>query len=541
MGVEAGSLDGRRIRGRQWAPGRLALAAASLLLAGAVGGGTTMWRWTSPVVPAPRLESIAVLPIVNLLGDPDRDYLVDGLTDTLITELASAGVPRVISRQSSMAYRDARKSAADAGRELGVDAVVEGSVVRTGSRYVVNVRLIETTSHRHRWAGRFERDGLYEITECADIAQDLVRATGLGTAEALASRRPRASVGSEARDAYLRGLFFWHKRSGDDLKRALVHFAAATRIEPRYAAAWTGIASVYAVGSPNTATLGLSEADVISRGAQAALEAMRLDDSAGEPHAALGRIRMAEWRWDEAERELRLAVELSPQFATGSQWYGTLLMRLGRCDEALRLVTTGAKLDPLAPLVNDAVGSVYTVCNQPARAIELRRGLVELHPNVAAIRFGLALSYAAAGRHEAAIAEAREAIRLDPDNCYYKAAGLAHALGLASRRAEAQAIVDDLTRSHRNDSARRVCLAAAFAAVGATDRMFASLEQAFREHGAYMDLLIAAPWVGPYRRDPRYARLLERMGMLSNDQTRRAAIAGPAFTTAIASPLSERD
>jgi DNA-binding winged helix-turn-helix (wHTH) protein/TolB-like protein/tetratricopeptide (TPR) repeat protein len=538
--VEAamGSLDGVGTRDRERAGRRTAWAVVGLVVAVAVAGSLATWRWLA-VTREARLESVAVLPFVNLLGDPDRAYVVDGLTEGLLTELAAGGVPRVIPGRSGLASLDGERSAVSLLREMGVSAVVQGSVVRTGRSYVVNVQLIETASGRHRWAGRFAREGLHDITECADIAADLAAAMGLDATAARTRRRPQPAVRAEARDAYLRGLFFWQKRSGDDLKRALRYFTTAVEIEPQYAAAWGGVASVYGVGSPNSATLGLPEAEIIRRGEQAALASIRLDETGGEPHAALGRIRMAQWRWNDAERELRLAIDLSPNFATGHQWYGTLLLRLGRCDEALQYVTTGARLDPLAPLVNDAVAAVYAACGQAERAIEVQRGLLELHPNVASLRFRMATSLIRAGLHEDAIPEVQQAVRLDPDNCYYRTAGLAYALGRVDRRAEAQAIVDELIRSGRGDSARTVCLAAAYAAVGATDAVFASLERGFREHGAYMDVLIMAPWVRPYRRDPRYVRLLERMGMLESDVSRRAALDGPRFTTPIDATVSE--
>jgi predicted Zn-dependent protease len=255
---------------------------------------------------------------------------------------------------------------------------------------------------------------------------------------------------------------------------------------------------------------------------------MRLDESAGEPHAALGRIRMAEWKWDEAERELRRAVQLSPQFATGYQWLGTLLMRLGRCDEALPLVTTGAQMDPLAPIVNDAIASVYVTCGEAERAINVRRRITELYPDNPQVRHGLAKAYALTGQHDHAIREAREAVRLDPDNCYFRA-GLAHVLGHASRRAEAQAILSELTRTPRFDSAYSVCLAGAYSALGEPDRMFEALEQAYRERSAYLDLMLSDRWVDPYRRDARYLHLLERIGLVHDERSRQAAMYGPRF------------
>jgi TolB-like protein/Flp pilus assembly protein TadD len=511
-------------------PGRAGiwLLAPGLTIA-MLAGVAVLWPRLGIVRPAAspqRLQSVAVLPFVNLIGDPEREYLTDGLTDTLITELAAAGVPRVISRQSSSRYRSSSKGVAEIARELGVEALIEGSLVKTGGHYVVNVQLIDATSDHHRWAGRFERNAIDDITEVGDVARSLVREMGWGAVRTAA--KPAATVKPEARDAYLRGVFFWHKRSGDYLKRSLDLFSTAARLQPDYAAAWAGLANVYAVGSPNIATLGLSEAEVVSRGVAAAQEAMRLDESAGEPHAALGRIRMAEWKWHEAERELRRAVQLSPQFATGYQWLGTLLMRLGRCDEALSLVTTGAQLDPLAPIVNDAIASVNVTCGDAERGIAVRRRITELHPDNPQVRHGLAKAYALTGQHDHAIREAREAVRLDPDNCYFRA-GLAHVLGHASRRAEAQAILSELAGAPRFNSAYSVCLAGAYSALGETDRMFEALEQAYRERGAYLDLMLSDRWVDPYRRDARYLHLLERIGLVHDERSRQAAMYGPRF------------
>ena len=291
---------------------------------------------------APRsaaIRSAAVMPFVNLAGDRGLDYVVQGLTDTLATELAARGVPRVISPEATAHFKNSSASPGQMARELHADALVFGTVVRDGASFAVNVRLVNGQTERQLWVKRFVRASPIELTFSEDVLSGLAPALGLASVTA-APEAGRAPITAAARDEYLRGRYFWNMRTADGMDAAVEHLTRAVDIERHYALAWAGLADVYAAGgdAPSTALVPWSGAR--EAGLRAADEALRLNPSLGEAHAALGKLRMAQWRWGDAERELAEAVRLSPNYATARQWYGTLLMRLQKCPGAVEQMIT---------------------------------------------------------------------------------------------------------------------------------------------------------------------------------------------------------
>lgn len=321
------------------------LASAGLALLAMVFALLVLWWPGSGRAPISG-RSMAVLPMADYTGNADQAYLADSITDGLITDLAAIGVPRVISRQSVMRYRRSTESAAQIANDLGVDLLVEGSLSRATTGFVVSVQVIDARTDRHQWAGRYQRLTTGEATITDDIASAIAGHLGLVAPPALAARwAVRRNVSSEARDEYLRGRFYWNKRTYDASRKAAEHLQAAVRLQPDYALAWAGLADLYAVRGPSAfdhgrPTLNGRRAD----GVDLAREALRLDPSLGEAHAALGKSLMAKWEWRGALNELRLAVQLSPRYATARQWYGTLLARLQLCDEAIAQVKIGAEV-----------------------------------------------------------------------------------------------------------------------------------------------------------------------------------------------------
>jgi TolB-like protein/DNA-binding winged helix-turn-helix (wHTH) protein/Flp pilus assembly protein TadD len=469
----------------------------------------------------PAGAAFAVMPLVNLLGGSGSDYMVDGLTDSVITDLAAATGVHVIARQSVMRYRGREHDIPGIARELGVHGLVEGSVVRHETGYAVNVQLVEGDTGRTIWAGRFDRATWNALATSDDIALALARAMGGPmSAEASARLRLKHQVVPEARIAYLRGRFFLNKRN---LNEAESYFEAAIRIQPDYAAAWAGLAMLFATGEPGS----LSTEDIES-GERAAHEALRLDPTLGEARTALGKLHVRQWRWSEAEREARRALDTSPDDATAHQWLGTLLLRIGRCDEALTQVQDGVRIDPLAPIVNEALGSVYLGCGRPAQAIEPVRLVVTMYPDIARSHRQLGTVLASTGDFGAGIPELREALRLAPDDCL-NGATLAHALGASGARQEALAIVGILERRKSVSPASPYCLAIAYASVGDIDRAFENLERAYAQHVSLLDLLLIEWRLGSCRTDPRYAELLRKVGLLPYAASPEVVVRGPSF------------
>ncbi len=474
--------------------------------------------------------TFAVMPLSNLLGDSGSDYMVDGLTDSLITDLAAASSVRLIARQSVVRYKGRQYDIPEVARELGVYGLVEGSVVRHEAGYAINVQLVEGRTSRTLWAGRFDRATWNAVAMSDDIALGLATAMGRPVSpEGSARLRLKNQTSPEARIAYLRGRFFLNKRRFHDAES---FFRAAIRLEPDYAAAWAGLAMLFATGEPGT----LSVADV-ETGEHAAEEALRLDPTLGEARTALGKIRVRQWRWAEAEREARRALETSPDDGTAHQWLGTLLMRIGRCDEALAQVQAGVRADPLAPIVNEAVGSVYLVCGRPAQAVEPLRLVVAMYPDISRSRRVLGTVLAATGAFDRAIPELREAIRLDPTDCQ-NYASLAHALAASGALNEARATVGYLERTKDVSPGSPYCLAIAYASVGDIDRAFESLELAYARHVSLLDLLLVEWRLGSCRTDGRYVELLRKVGLLPYATTGDIVVRGPTFSTLVASQRS---
>ena len=467
---------------------RLWLGASALALAAALVAVHVATVGESPV----GLDGavFAVMPLANLLGDSGSDYMVDGLTDSLITDLARASTVRVIARQSVMRYRGRQHDIPVVARELGVDALVEGSVVHHETGYAVNVQLIAGRTSRTMWAGRFDRATWNALGAADDIVIALASAMGRPLSDDAAARlRQNHATLPETRVAYLRGRFFLNKR---DLRTAEGYFRTAIRLQPDYAAAWAGLAMLFATGEPGS----LSSAD-IEAGERAAQEALRLDPTLGEARAALGKLHVRQWRWKEAEREARRALETSPDDATARQWLGTLLMRLGQCDEALAQVQAGVRIDPLAPIVNESLGDVYLGCGRPAEAIE---PIADGRRNVSrhcAIAAPARYVHARLGNFSAGLPALRESVRLDPDDCLNQAS-LAQALGASGARGEARAIVTTLERNKDLSPVSPYCLAIGYATLGDGDRAFDSLQRAYARHVSLLDLLLVEWRLDPY-------------------------------------------
>ena len=462
--------------------------------------------------PRPRVGSVAVLPFANLLGDRNLDYLVEGLADTVNTELGRAGVARVIASGSTNRYRDHPRPPKDIARELRVEALVRASVVRNGASYAVNVQLVDSATERQMWTGRFERATVGDLTVADDIAAGLIRELGL-PAPAV-SKSPARPIALEARKEFATGRYFWDQRTEPGLEKAVVHLSRAIQLQPDYAEAWSALADAYAMDAktPSSALTPWPN-DRIAAGTAAARRAIQLDPTLGHPHAALGRFLLDQRRWQESEVEHREAVTLSPQYSTGRQWYGTLLGRLGKCEEALKQAQIGADIDPLTPLVNEGVASVHLMCRQPARAIPILRRVLDMYPDLLTSINRLGTAYASIGEYQQAFEALERGLKIAPNNCRTRVI-LSDALILSGNVAKGTA----LARRIQQESAAGVeeltdCGASASAVLGDENAMFAFLERA-RDQGDTMDRLLFEPRLVRYHRDPRYRALLEEVGLM---------------------------
>jgi Tfp pilus assembly protein PilF len=297
--------------------------------------------------------------------------------------------------------------------------------------FAVNVQLVSGRDQSPLWASRFARATAIELSASDDIATALARELGLAPPR-VTSTAPLIPVA--ARDAYLRGRFYWNQRTPAGLHAAVDHLTRAIHDAPDFALAWAGLADVYASGGTVvSAAIAPWPGDPNTAGILAAERALQLDPTLGEAHAARGKLLMQLWRWADAERELAGAVRVSPNYATARQWYGTLLARLKKGDAAVEQVRIGSEIDPVTPIINEAVGSTFSMCGQPDRAAAAHRRVLEIHPAFATAHMLLGSSLYRLGKLTEAEASLRKALSLRPENCQIRAR-LAATLFTAPRR-----------------------------------------------------------------------------------------------------------
>jgi len=352
------------------------------------------WRFRSRG-PAPAgIRSIAVLPLENLSGDASQNYFADGMTDELITDLAQISALRVISRTSVMVYKGARKPLPQIARELNVDAVVEGTVLRSGDQVRITAQLIEASTDKHIWSQSYEgelRDTLALQNRVAGAIADQIR-INLTPQEQAALKNVRV-VNPEAYESYLKGRYFWNKRTADGLKVALAYFQQAIEEDPKYAQAYSGLADTYALlGDWQYAVMTPKEA--FPKAKAAAIRALELDSSLGEAHNSLAFVLDGfDWDFDSAGKEFQQAIELNPGYATAHHWYAWHMSLLGRFDDAIAEMRKAENLDPLSLIINADLAELLILAHSYDESIRQSRKTIEMDPNFALAHNQLAQAY----------------------------------------------------------------------------------------------------------------------------------------------------
>ncbi len=457
------------------------------------------------------IRSLVVLPLASLSGDPDQDYFVEGMTDALRQYLEGVGSLRVISRTSSMHYRGSGKPLPDIARELKVDAVVDGSVLRSGDRVRINVELIHAGTDRHLWSNGYERDLRDVFVLQAEVARRIaeeirVTLTPRDRAQLARVRNPDP----EAYRAYSNGRVLWNKRNEQDLKKAIGFFQLAIDRDPNYALAYDGLADCWL-------PLGwygfLPPSETFPHARAAITKALSLDDSMAETHTSLAFVNMYYDRdWAGAEREFRRAIELNPNYANGHHWYGEYLSLVGRHAEAIAESQRARELDPLSNIINAWVSSRYFFARQYDKAIEEGRNAVQIDPGFGPAHMVLGHAYEQKGMIEEAIAEFEKASSLAGGGSMY-AASLAHALALAGKRVEASRMAQDLSREAARRFISSYDLAVARVGLGDINKTFELLGAAVREGSPRVAFLGVDPRFLEMRADPRFSGLLRSIGL----------------------------
>jgi TolB-like protein/DNA-binding winged helix-turn-helix (wHTH) protein/Tfp pilus assembly protein PilF len=493
----------RRLRGL---PGVMAGILLVMIIAAVVVGQHE--RRPAHAVSGP-IRSLAVLPLANLSRDPDEEYFVEGMADALRQHLEVISALRVISRTSSM-YYGSSKSLPEIARLLNADAVVDGSVLRSGDRVRITVELIRTASDTRLWGGTYDRDLKDIFALQSDVAQkiaDEIRVTLTPPDRARLARRytpdPNAYL------AYSKGRFLWNRRTEGDLKRAIGYFQQAIERDPNYALAYDGLADCWL---PLGWYAYLAPAETFPHAKAAAMKALSLDDSLAEAHTSLAFVALYYDRdWANAEREFRRAIDLNPNYANGHHWYAEFLSLAGRHEEAIAESERARELDPLSTIINTWVGSRYFFARQYDKAIEEYRNAVEMDPGFVPVHLVLGHALEQKRMYREAIAELEKAVSLSGGSPVYMAS-LAHAYGVAGRRGQAKKLFDDLRNLRKQKYVSAYDLALASLGLGQTDQAFAFLAQAVEERSPRTAFLGVDPRFDAIRGDARFKRLVIRIG-----------------------------
>ncbi len=499
-----------RLRTRRLVLATAALVAFLVLLVGLNISGLRdrlLHRTTGP----PKIESIAVLPLGNLSRDPEQEFFADGMTEELITDLSKIGALKVISRTSVMHYKGTQKTVPEIARELHVDAVIEGSVRRSGQRVRITAQLVHAATDTHLWAESYERD-LRDVLALQDevaraIASEIrVKLTPQEQAR-LMSARP---VNPEAHELYLKGRYYWNKRTPETLKKSFEYFQQAIEKDPSYALAYAGLADAYLMlGAGEYAVLPPKEA--FPKGESAAMKALELDSTLAEAHSTLGYSKdVFDWDWQGAEREFKQAIEFNPNYANAHHWYAGHLTQMGRHAEAIAEARKAESLDPLSLIISaDVAMEALAPAGMYDQAMQQCRKTLEMDPNFAVAHACLSRSYEHKGMHKEAIAEIQNAVNLSGGSLVWVAA-LGRAYALAGRRDEAIKILNELKARSKREFVPPAGFVGIYAALGDKDQAFAWLEKAYQERSDIIPAL-KLPVFDPLRSDPRFQDLLRRV------------------------------
>jgi TolB-like protein/DNA-binding winged helix-turn-helix (wHTH) protein/Flp pilus assembly protein TadD len=493
---------------------RAALALTLLILA-ATGLGVWLVRAVSrPTSAAPRLRSIAVLPLENLSGDPSQEYFADGMTEELITDLAKFSALRVISRTSVMRYKGTKKGLPEIARELNVDGIVEGSVMRSGNRVRITAQLLHAPTDKHLWAEAYERD-LGDVlrlqNEVAQAIAQQVRAQL--TPQQQARFRSAGSVNPDSYEAYLRGRYYLSNQftMAQPLNMAKSYFEESIRKDPGFALAYSGLADSYVY----LAFFGQGQLppDRAHRSAKEALrKALQLDDSIGEAHDTLGLLSWRfEWNWDAAEREFNQAIALAPSYSCAHEDRAEYLSFVGRRAEALAEVAKSNELDPGPSSAMTESGVYYQLRDYQSLVEASRMGVVS-YPNEWVEHHSLGVGYEGTGKRLEAISEYQKAIEMSNGD-HDATASLAHAFAAIGRRAEAEKILRDLEQKSKSGYVSPYMIATIYAGLGKKDKAFEFLERAYQERSLDISWHLRADLrIDNLRSDPRFQELLRRVG-----------------------------
>jgi eukaryotic-like serine/threonine-protein kinase len=454
------------------------------------------------------IQSIAVLPLENLSGDPQQDYFADGMTDALITELSQIRKLRVISRTSVMQYKHTQKSLDQIAQELNVDAIVEGSVLRDGDRVRISAKLFQTSIEGALWAENFERNFTDILALQSDVATAIARGIQVELSAAEQSQLARSrSVVPEAYEAYLRGKNELDKRTPTGFQSAADYFQKAIGLDGTFAAAYAGLADTYILMATNRSTPDLT---LVPKAKSAAEKALQLDDRLAQAHTSLAAIRFWSLESRDVEAEYQRAIALDPSYAQGIHWYALYLAAIGRKEDSIREIRVAQEIDPRSMIINANVGFVYYLAGEYDRAEEAEKNAIQMDPSFVPAHNYLGQIYVEKKQYKEAVDEFRTALALSPGD-YEPQIGLANAYANEGKKAEALAILKELQGPQEGAGLSAYDFALAYAGMRDANKTLEWLEKAYAERNGKMVNLAVHPQFAFLRSDPRFQDLLNKI------------------------------
>jgi len=455
--------------------------------------------------------SLVVLPLENLTGDKEQDYFADGMTDDLTANLAKIRSLRVISRSTAMAYKGTHKPLSEIARELRVDAVVEGTVLRAGNRVRITAELVQVSTDHHLWADTYESqigDVLALQNRVSSAIVDEIRINLTPEDKQRLAKNP--SVSPDAYEDYLKGRYYWNRRSGEGFAKAIGYFEEATRKDPQYALAYAGLADCYGIiGATIYGTVPSAEA--APKAKAAAIRALEIDPSLAEAETSLATAKFNyDWDWPGASEGFKRAIQLDPKYATAYQRYSLYSIAMGRFDDSFEQIKRARDLDPLSISINSSFGWRLYLARQYDRSIAQLRDTLEMDPSYEWAHLILGQAYEQKGEYILAISELRKAVELS-HNSPLMVSALAHAYAISGNRAEAQKLLGQLVTESRKQYVSPYYIAVVYLGLGKNDLATTWLEKAFADRSNGLVFAKVEPELDPLRSDPRFIALEQKL------------------------------
>src|SRR6266542_4145522 len=455
------------------------------------------------------ITSIAVLPFANNTGDSNAEYLSDGISESLINSLSQLPGVKVIARSSAFKYKGTEVDLKEVAKALGVEAILTGRVTQRGENLSISVELVDARDKTQMWGEQYDRKMSDLLAIQREIASEIVEKLKLKVSGAEKGLAKHYTESNEAYQLYLKGRFYWDKRTAEALKKSIEYFNQAIEKDPRFALAYAGLADCYVVPA-----IRLAPREAMPKAKAAAMRALELDETLAEAHASLARVLAAyDWDWTNAEKEYKRAIELNPRYAVAHQWYGGYLAVMGRSNEALAERKLALELEPLSLIVNFELGLAFYFDRDYDQAIEQFQKTLELDQNFPPALNFLPAAYEQKGMYSEAIAEFKKAIALPAGNEWtLSKGGLGHLYAVTGKKSEARTLLDELKQLSAKEYVPATSVALIYAGLGEKDQAFAWLDTGYEQRAFQLPWIKLDPRFDSLRSDSRFEDLMRRIG-----------------------------